>query len=277
MICDGHDSHVSVAFVCFCMTHNIWILLLPPHSSHLLQPLDVGIFGPLKKALSVQSDKLFRSGLARIQKVEWLESFAKARAIAMRPDNVDGAWRGASLFPFYPHRILRKFPIPTPPISPKIEATTSAYLLNSSPTNALVLQAASTTVIDKIDSSNLSPATKNSIRHFTTLTQKLQAHNSITTKENENLREAMGKRKERMSTKRHVLKGQVSICLEENVQKLETAESATKKRKKNKGSHDANGGRQKYAKSRNTVEISEEQVQAADPSNGRTLMHVDVE
>src|SRR5947207_755068 len=52
IICDGHDSHISAEFVDFANQNKIEIVLLPPHSSHLLQPLDVAVFGPLKKAIS---------------------------------------------------------------------------------------------------------------------------------------------------------------------------------------------------------------------------------
>lgn len=47
LIVDGHDSHVSIKAIKFCITHKIVLLCLPPHSTHLLQPLDVGVFSPL--------------------------------------------------------------------------------------------------------------------------------------------------------------------------------------------------------------------------------------
>jgi len=49
LVCDGHGSHISGQFIGHCMKNNIHLVRLPPHTSHLLQPLDVGIFGPLKK------------------------------------------------------------------------------------------------------------------------------------------------------------------------------------------------------------------------------------
>jgi len=70
LLCDGHDSHVSADFVSFYIHHRINLLLLPPYSSHILQPLDVGVFSPLKHAISAQTSRLIRSGISRIQKVE---------------------------------------------------------------------------------------------------------------------------------------------------------------------------------------------------------------
>jgi hypothetical protein len=50
LILDGHESHNSTEFNKYCKDNKIVTLCMPPHSSHLLQPLDVGCFAPLKKA-----------------------------------------------------------------------------------------------------------------------------------------------------------------------------------------------------------------------------------
>ena len=48
LLYDGHDSHISAQFVRFYIDHNIILFLLLLHSSHLLQPLNINIFSPLK-------------------------------------------------------------------------------------------------------------------------------------------------------------------------------------------------------------------------------------
>jgi DDE superfamily endonuclease len=52
LIIDGHASHVSKGFIDFAMANSILIVIFPPHSTHVLQPLDVGIFSPLSIAYS---------------------------------------------------------------------------------------------------------------------------------------------------------------------------------------------------------------------------------
>jgi len=49
-------------------------MILRPHSSHLTQPLDVGVFGLLKKVMVAKIDPLLRTGVANVQKWEWLEA-----------------------------------------------------------------------------------------------------------------------------------------------------------------------------------------------------------
>lgn len=50
LIYDGHKSHIKTETIEFAMAHHIIILTLWPHSSHICQPLDVSVFGPLKTA-----------------------------------------------------------------------------------------------------------------------------------------------------------------------------------------------------------------------------------
>jgi hypothetical protein len=54
----------------------------------------------------------------------------------------------------------------------------------------------------------------------------------------------MSKRKERMSAKRHILKGQISICKEDTIEKIEAADEATRKCKR-KAETDNSGGTQR--------------------------------
>jgi len=63
LICDDHDSYISVAFIYHCIQNDIVLLLLPLHSSHLMQSLDVGIFEPLKTAISAQLAHLISTGM----------------------------------------------------------------------------------------------------------------------------------------------------------------------------------------------------------------------
>ena len=47
LLVDGHCSHVNLSFLDYADKHWIIILVLPPHSTHRFQPLDVGLFSPL--------------------------------------------------------------------------------------------------------------------------------------------------------------------------------------------------------------------------------------
>ena len=48
LIVDGHSTHIDAETAKFCTQNGILPYCLPPHSSHLTQPLDVGFFGALE-------------------------------------------------------------------------------------------------------------------------------------------------------------------------------------------------------------------------------------
>lgn len=50
LIGDNLASHISANILTKCEHNNIKFILLPPNSTHLLQPLDVGVYGPMKKS-----------------------------------------------------------------------------------------------------------------------------------------------------------------------------------------------------------------------------------
>lgn len=54
LIYDGHHSHETVELLEAAVKAGIEIFALPPHTSHRLQPLDVGVFGPLQRAWQKQ-------------------------------------------------------------------------------------------------------------------------------------------------------------------------------------------------------------------------------
>ncbi|OWT42501.1 DDE superfamily endonuclease domain-containing protein [Pochonia chlamydosporia 170] len=75
LILDGHESHHSTAFELFCKDHKIITLCMPSHSSHILQPLDVGCFGPLKKAYGKEIEGLMRAHITHITKADFFPAF----------------------------------------------------------------------------------------------------------------------------------------------------------------------------------------------------------
>jgi hypothetical protein len=118
LILDGHESHHSTEFELYCQSHNIITLCMPPHSSHLLQPLDVGCFGPLKQAYGRQVEDLMRAHINHVSKLEFLCGFREAFFASTTEKNIQGGFAGAGLVPYDPKRVLSKLDVwlrtPTP-------------------------------------------------------------------------------------------------------------------------------------------------------------------
>jgi hypothetical protein len=69
LIGDNLASHLSPSVLELCEAHNIRFVFLPENSTHLLQPLDVAVFGPMKKrwrqVLTEWKEKDAREGINR--------------------------------------------------------------------------------------------------------------------------------------------------------------------------------------------------------------------
>ena len=148
LILDGHESHQSLEFQELCKENNIYTLCMPPHSSHLLQPLDVGCFSPLKRAYSREVESLIRHQINHITKLEFLPAFKVAFDRSFTPANICSAFRGAGLVPLQPDAVLSRLDIklrtPTPP------AILEALWQARTPSNTRELEAQSTLIRDRV-------------------------------------------------------------------------------------------------------------------------------
>lgn len=75
---------------------------MPAHSSHLLQPLDIGCFAVLKRAYGSLVDQKMRLSINHIDKLVFLAAYPQARADAFKPDTIKNSFAAASLVPFNP-------------------------------------------------------------------------------------------------------------------------------------------------------------------------------
>jgi hypothetical protein len=111
LILNGHDSHQSLKFEELCKENNIYTLCMPPHSSHLLQPLNVGCFSPWKRAYSCEIEALIRHHINHITKLEFLPAFKVAFDRSFTSANICSAFRGAGLVLLQPDVVLSKLDV----------------------------------------------------------------------------------------------------------------------------------------------------------------------
>ena len=52
LIEDGHGSHITLDVIELASTNDVHLLCLPAHTSHILQPLDIGVFKSFKSGYS---------------------------------------------------------------------------------------------------------------------------------------------------------------------------------------------------------------------------------
>jgi hypothetical protein len=121
LILDGHGSHLTAEFDRTCTENNIIPVCMPPHSSHLLQPLDVSCFAVLKRQYGQLVEQRMRLGFNHIDKIDFLTAFPEARTMAYKVDTIRNGFRASGLVPFDPNQVYQQLTIqlktPTPPPS----------------------------------------------------------------------------------------------------------------------------------------------------------------
>ncbi|KAJ8106366.1 hypothetical protein OPT61_g9585 [Boeremia exigua] len=139
LIIDGHESHCSVEFQDLCKEKNIILLCMPAHSSHLLQPLNVACFGPLKRRYGDAVSALARNRTNYISKERFLPVFKTALLQSFTTENIQAGFRGAGLVPHNPQAVISKLDVvlQTPAQSPQQEGTWEAQ----TPHNAREIEA----------------------------------------------------------------------------------------------------------------------------------------
>ena len=116
LILDGHGSHATAEFDRFCMEKKIIPLYMPPHSSHLLQPLDVSCFSPLKHLYGQRVQELIQKRIYSIKKEDFLYIYPAVHQQALSLSNIKSGFTATGLVPLSPARVLSKIPkTPTPP------------------------------------------------------------------------------------------------------------------------------------------------------------------
>jgi hypothetical protein len=122
LVLDGHGSHTNAEFSEYCEENGIVPLCLPSHSSHKTQPLDVGVFGPLKTAYGTQISNLARAHITHVTKDDFFPAFRAAFEATFTEQNVKGGFRGAGLVPLDPDAVIAtrdvRFVTPPPPDGP---------------------------------------------------------------------------------------------------------------------------------------------------------------
>jgi hypothetical protein len=217
LIIDGHESHNSLEFQDFCKQHNIITLCMPPHSSHLLQPLDVGCFSPLKRAYGTQVEQLIRYGINHITKVEFLPAFQAAYTTSLTPNNIRSGFRAAGLLPYDPEAVISKLDVrlktPTPSLPEELP------WVSQTPGNTQELDSQRTLIRESIvrhKSSSISPIL-HAVDHFLKGAQTMAHRLAILEAENAALRTANELATKRRQRKRKRIKYSGSLTVQEGL------------------------------------------------------------
>ena len=128
LIMDCHGSHITYSVIKRAMEKNIKIILLAPHTTNVLQPLDVGLFRSLKANLSKVTDGVKMLSVTgdyqNIDKTNFTAIFKESFERSMSLATIKNGFRKTGIYPFNPEAIdkTRLIPIePSPSSTPVIQ------------------------------------------------------------------------------------------------------------------------------------------------------------
>ena len=88
------------------------VFCLPPNTTHITQPSDKGVFGPLKNSWMHECQKFMSKNPCKVvNQYNFMEIFSKAWYGAMTIPNVLSAFHTTGVFPFNRHAIKLCDPI----------------------------------------------------------------------------------------------------------------------------------------------------------------------
>lgn len=232
LILDGYGSHVTAEFDQYCSQNSIILLCMPPHSSHILQPLDVSCFSVLKRFYGRGVEETIRAGINHIDKDDFLALYQQARTTSFSSNTIQNGFRAVGLVPFNPDEVLSKLDIrirtPSPTLQP---IQTPSSWTPKTPHNILELQSQTEAIQRLLRYSTYSPPspTVQAVNQLVKGCQLVMHSSAILMVENKTLRAANEKVKKKRQQKRsyidrggaltrlEVEEGQNQVVIEEEV------------------------------------------------------------
>ena len=100
LLLDGHSSHYCPDFIRQACDSGVIVFCLPPHSTHVSQPLDASCFHALKVYWDQSCDEYMSTNPGKIVTIyTFSQLFAKAWHKAMTPQNIVSGFRVTGVYP----------------------------------------------------------------------------------------------------------------------------------------------------------------------------------
>jgi hypothetical protein len=159
LVMDGHGSHLTPQFDTLCMENNIVPICMPSHSSHLLQPLDVGCFGVLKHFYGQAVQDLARIGSTDIKKLDFLHLYPTTRAATYTTSTIASSFMASGIIPYAPEVVLSKLEVhpPSPTLPPSRGSASSHEFIPHTPSKAINFRRQAASIKRLLEYRDISP------------------------------------------------------------------------------------------------------------------------
>ncbi|XP_045036644.1 uncharacterized protein LOC116925953 [Daphnia magna] len=101
LLLDNHSSHLSLAALDLAKKNSVHLLSFPAHCSHKLQPLDVSVYGPLKKYNTAAQATWMRNNPGRTMTIYDIPGIINSSfPLAFTPSNIIAGFQKSGISPF---------------------------------------------------------------------------------------------------------------------------------------------------------------------------------
>ena len=115
LIEDGHAFHISIELIELARANEIYMLCLPAHTTHVLQPLDVGVFKSFKTFFSKACHKYLTKHPGRVITSDVIASLVgEVWPQSLTPLNIMGGFRKCGIYPLNPGAVTDRQVVPLP-------------------------------------------------------------------------------------------------------------------------------------------------------------------
>ena len=120
----GHSSHISIELIEMARENNVCLLCLPSHTTHILQPLDIGVFKSFKSGFNKACGDFMKQHLGRVIMTDVLALMVgQAYTSAFTPVNVLSGFRNTGIYPFNPSSVDDRQLAPSKALSKQVSPT----------------------------------------------------------------------------------------------------------------------------------------------------------
>jgi hypothetical protein len=106
LIEDGHASHIGIEVIELARENDVHLLCLPAHTSHILQPLDIGVFQSFKSNYSKACRKYILDNPGRVVTAHSIAGLVgEAWPRVFTPINIMSGFKKSGIYPFNPGEV----------------------------------------------------------------------------------------------------------------------------------------------------------------------------
>lgn len=120
LLLDGCESHFTRDLYDLATASNVVLYPFPPHLTHILQPLDVGLFSSYKHWHQEVLLREIADGATDFDKTDFLFHLQEIRRRSTKKSTIMSSWKKSGIFPYNPSKILDRMINPLSSLSAEV-------------------------------------------------------------------------------------------------------------------------------------------------------------